>query len=253
MSGLGFSNWVGLAFREAGIKMHQFGGRLQGKLFYEAPLSRHRRVMAYNNNIPNIGQGAWIAPNATVIGRVDIGERSSIWYGAVVRGDVENISIGSRSNIQDRAVIHVTSGDPKAKRDSIPTIIGDNVTVESGAIIHACTLKNGCKVEFGAKVLDGATVGENSVIAAGSVVPPGKRIPPGQLWAGTPAVFIRNLSESEITRLSETAEHVHQLAQQHDEEHSKPFSLLYKEMIDEVYYKDVGGKQPRNFTPPPIE
>jgi len=254
MSGVRFRHWVGFAFREAGVKMHEFGGNLQGKLFYQAPLSRHRRVMAFNNFKPTIGQNAWIAPNASVIGKVEIGSMSSIWYGSVIRGDVGNIKIGKKTNIQDRVIVHVTSGplDPDYEKQSIPTVIGDNVTVEAGAILHACTLEDGCKVEFGAKVLDGATVGTNSIISAGSLVPPGRKIPSGQVWAGTPAVFVRNLSDSEIASLLDNAEQMYQLSQRHDAEHVKSYSELYKQNVLEMNYT-IDNRTPRGFTPPPIE
>jgi len=124
------------------------------------------------------------------MGDVEIGEDSSLWYGAVVRGDVHRIRIGARTNIQDQATVHVT-------RDRFPTLIGDEVTVGHRAVVHGCTVGSRALIGIGAIVLDGAEVGEGAWVAAGAVVTPGTRIPPGCLAVGVPAQVVRELSTEE--------------------------------------------------------
>ncbi|MCH2186110.1 gamma carbonic anhydrase family protein [Myxococcota bacterium] len=136
---------------------------------------------------------AWIAPGAVVVGDVEIGEGSSVWYGAVLRGDINKIRVGARSNIQDQCVIHVT-------RDEFSVSIGDEVTVGHRAVIHGSTVENGALVGIGAVVLDGARVGEGAWIAAGALVPPGMSIEPETLVVGVPARAVRRLSREELER-----------------------------------------------------
>jgi len=177
---------------------------------------RHRRWMPLEGKTPSIAQGAWIAPTAAVIGQVDIGARSTVWYGAVLRGDVHNIKIGFLSSIGDRSIVHVSS-----RHGGVPTVIGNEVIIEHGVILHACTIEDGAKVESGSLIADGAVVGKNAIVGAGSLVPPGKRIPSGELWAGSPAQFVRKLTIDEIEKLQQTAKDWHQLSLIHEQELSK--------------------------------
>jgi len=131
-----------------------------------------------------------VAPNAAVIGDVEIGRASSIWFGCTVRGDVNRIRIGVRSNLQDGTVVHVT-------HDGNPTLIGDEVTVGHGCIIHACTLEDRCFIGMGATVMDGVVVETGAMVAAGALVPPGKRIKSGELWVGVPARHVRAIPDEE--------------------------------------------------------
>ncbi|WP_457677960.1 gamma carbonic anhydrase family protein [Thermovibrio sp.] len=147
---------------------------------------------------PKIGKRVFIAENATVIGDVEIGDDSSIWFGAILRGDVNYIKVGKCTSIQDGTVVHVT-------RKTHPTVIGSFVTVGHGVKLHGCTVKDNCLIGIGAIILDGAVIGENSIVAAGSLVPPGKEFPPGSLVMGFPAKVKRELTEEEIEGLKEHA------------------------------------------------
>jgi carbonic anhydrase/acetyltransferase-like protein (isoleucine patch superfamily) len=163
-------------------------------------------IITFKGITPNIADSAFIAPSASVIGDVEIGEGSSIWFGCVVRGDVHSIRIGKNTNIQDGTVIHVSGG-------SFSTTIGDDVLVGHNCMIHGCVLENGSFVGLGAIIMDGVVVESGGMVAAGAMVTPGKRVPAGELWAGSPARCIRKLSEEEMSTLTNGAEHYAKLAQ----------------------------------------
>lgn len=154
---------------------------------------------------PVIGEKVYIAPNASVIGDVELGDFSSVWHGAVVRGDCWKIKIGSYTNIQDLCVCHVTTGGPEL-------VIGSKVTVGHGAILHSCHIGDGCLIGMGAVILDGAVIGGGSIIAANSVVLEGAEIPPGSLVAGIPGSIKKDLAEPVGTRLESQAMEYHSLA-----------------------------------------
>jgi carbonic anhydrase/acetyltransferase-like protein (isoleucine patch superfamily) len=161
----------------------------------------------FNNNKPRLGKRVFIDPACIVIGDVVIGDDSSIWPGTIVRGDVNHIRIGARSNIQDGTVIHVSHSGPNGKPVGYPTLIGDDVTIGHGAIIHACSIGDACLIGMGAIVLDGAVVEKNGFVGAGAVIPPGKTVASGELWLGNPAKCVRNLNEQEIEQLYYSAAH----------------------------------------------
>ena len=163
-------------------------------------------VRPYRGWTPEIGRGAWIDPAATVIGRVTIGEDASIWPRAVVRGDVNHISIGARTSIQDGSVLHVASAR-LAGGDGIPLLIGEECTVGHGVVLHACTIGRRCLVGMGSIVMDGAVVGDEVIVGAGALVPPGKVLPPRTLWVGRPARESRALTSREVAQLAESAAH----------------------------------------------
>ena len=148
-------------------------------------------LRAYGELVPRIDDTAWIAPGVSVIGDVEIGAESSVFYGSVLRGDVHFIHIGARTNLQDQATVHVTAG-------RFPTILENEITVGHRAVVHGCHVHEGALIGIGAIVLDGATVGENALVAAGAVVRPEQEVPPETLWAGVPAKEIRRLSAEEI-------------------------------------------------------
>jgi carbonic anhydrase/acetyltransferase-like protein (isoleucine patch superfamily) len=148
-------------------------------------------VRPYKNILPTIGKNVFIAEGAVVIGDVHIGEESNIWFGCVVRGDVNIIRIGARTNIQDGSVVHVT-------RKTGPTIIGSGVTIGHSVLLHACTLEDDCFIGMHSTVMDGAVVESGAWVAAGALVPPGKRIPKGQIWAGNPARYLRDMKPQEV-------------------------------------------------------
>ena len=163
-------------------------------------------IRPYREWSPEIRRGAWVDPAATVVGRVTVGEDASIWPGAVVRGDVNWISIGARTSIQDGSVLHVASAR-LAGGDGIPLVIGEECTVGHGVILHACTVGRRVLVGMGAIVMDGAVIGEESIVGAGALVTAGTRIPPRTLWTGSPARHRRALEAKEIAFLAESAAH----------------------------------------------
>ncbi len=148
-------------------------------------------ILPYRGVMPTIADDVFVAPTASIIGDVEIGPESSIWFGVTIRGDMNVIRIGRRSNVQDGTVIHV---------DSITygTFIGDDVTIGHGAIVHACTLEDGCFIGMGATVMDGAVVESKAMVAAQALVTPGKRVKNGELWAGVPAKFMRPLDNDDL-------------------------------------------------------
>ena len=139
---------------------------------------------------PSLDPSAYVAPGTKLIGDVSVGAQTSIWFNCVLRGDVQKIVIGSRTNIQDGTIIHGTT-------NGLPAIVGDDVTVGHGAILHACTIEDGGFVGFGARVLDGAVVCSGGMLAAGAVLSPRKVVGPGELWAGNPARLLRALTDQE--------------------------------------------------------
>ncbi|MBE9487965.1 MAG: gamma carbonic anhydrase family protein [Bacteroidetes bacterium] len=144
-------------------------------------------IVSVRGYTPKIDDSCFVAENATVIGDVTVGEGSSIWFGAVVRGDVNKITIGKNVNIQDNAVIHTLYEKSVA-------VIGDNVSIAHNAVVHGATLKNNCLVGIGAVVLDNAVIGEGALVAANSVVLSGTIIEPNSLYGGVPAKKIKNVS-----------------------------------------------------------
>jgi carbonic anhydrase/acetyltransferase-like protein (isoleucine patch superfamily) len=156
---------------------------------------------------PVLGLRCWIDPAATVVGDVVLGDDASLWPGAVVRGDVNFIRVGDRTNIQDGAIVHVTHDGPQGPAGGIPTRIGADVTIGHGAVVHACTIEDACLIGMGAIVLDGAVIRREAFVAAGALVAPGKVVGQGELWVGNPARCVRRLSAQEISRLYYSAEH----------------------------------------------
>lgn len=166
------------------------------------------KLIEFEGHRPNLGEGVFVAPSAAVIGRVEIGADSSIWYNTVVRGDVEPIEIGARTNIQDGSIIHVTGGEHD-------TVVGDEVTVGHGATIHGCDIEDRCLIGMGATILDGAVVESESLVAADALVTPGTRIPSGSLVMGSPAEVARELTDQERESIRRSADKYVRLADRH--------------------------------------
>lgn len=163
-------------------------------------------IRSFQGTTPSIGSRAYIDEQAAVIGDVEIGEDSSVWPMVTIRGDVQSIRIGERTNIQDGSVLHVTA-DNQFNPGGFPLTIGNGVTIGHNAILHACTVGDYALVGMGATVLDGAIIEPKALIGAGSVVPPGKTITGGHLWLGSPAKQIRPLSVEELAYLEFSAQH----------------------------------------------
>lgn len=168
-------------------------------------LSSSALILPYRGVTPKLGNDVYIAETAVVAGDVEIGDDSSVWFNCVVRGDVNNVTIGKRTNIQDGTVIHVSS-------TLQGTYIGDDVTVGHMALLHACTIEDGAFIGMQACVMDGAIVQSGAMVAAGALVTPGKVVEPGQLWAGSPAKFMRDLAENEAEMIKHSAPHYVKLA-----------------------------------------
>lgn len=150
-----------------------------------------RMIENYLDHKPQLADNVYVAPTALVLGRVALGERVSVWPGAVLRGDINDITVGAYTNLQDLCVGHL--------EDDLPLTVGAYVTVGHGAILHACEVGDNCLIGMGTIVLNGAKVGDGSIVGAGSLVPPGKEIPAGVLALGSPARVSRELSEEEVS------------------------------------------------------
>ena len=157
-------------------------------------------VRPFNGKSPRLGQRVFVADNASLIGDVEIGDDCSIWYGTVLRGDIDAIRIGARTNIQDNCVLHVTGGVHR-------TTVEDEVTIGHAAIVHGCTVRRGALIGMGSRVLDGAVVGEQALVGAGAVVSEGMQVPPRTLAVGVPARIKRELTADELVRLEESWRH----------------------------------------------
>jgi len=155
-------------------------------------------IYSYKNYMPEVKETVFIAPGARVIGRVELDDYVSIWFNSVVRGDVNTVKIGARTNIQDGCVLHEDEG--------YPLVIGEGVSVAHSSTLHGCTIEDGAMVGMGAIVLSGAKIGKGAMVGAGALVLQGQEIPPGMVALGSPAKVVRELSEKERLRLKEVAE-----------------------------------------------
>ena len=156
-------------------------------------------IIKYREFTPRIVENVFIAPNAVVIGNCTLAENASVWFGSTLRADSDAITIGRNSNIQENCVLHVDEGEP--------LIMGDNVTVGHGAILHGCTIGENCLIGIGATVLGRAVIGNNVIIGAGALVPPGKVIPDNSLVMGIPMAIVRKLTEDDLKSITESVEH----------------------------------------------
>ena len=153
-------------------------------------------LRAYRGRLPVVHPGAYVDASAQVIGDVEIGDESSVWMHVVIRGDVNRIRIGRRTNVQDGTIVHVM-------HDTHPTVIGDDVTIGHGAVVHGCTIEDRVLIGMGAIVLNGAHIGEDSIVAAGSLVTEGARIPPRSLVMGSPGKVRRPLTDADVSSILE--------------------------------------------------
>ncbi len=155
-------------------------------------------IRSYRGRKPQIAATAYVDPAAVVIGDVTIGEHASVWPCVVVRGDVHYIRIGARTNVQDGSVLHVM-------RDEFPLILGDNVTIGHGVVLHGCTIESRCLIGMGSVILNGAKIGAGSIIAAGTLVPERTEVPPGSLFMGHPGKFRRTLTVADLQTIDDYA------------------------------------------------
>jgi len=159
---------------------------------------KETKLFPYKNYFPKLHKSVFLASGVKIIGEVEIGENSSVWYNSVIRGDVNFVKIGDMTNIQDCSMLHVTN-------NKFPLTIGNMVTIGHSVTLHGCVLKDKCLIGIGSVILDGAVVEEYSMVAAGSVVKPGFIVPSGKLVAGVPARVVRNLTEEEKIDLENSA------------------------------------------------
>ena len=171
-------------------------------------------IRQFEGNTPRIASSAYIDEAALVVGDVEIGEDSSVWPMSVVRGDVQRITIGERSNIQDGSILHVTH-DSEYRQAGTPLIIGNDVTVGHQVTLHACTVEDGCLIGMGSIVLDEAVIEAGAMLGAGSLVNPGKRVQGGYLWMGQPVRRARELTDKEKAYLNYSAAHYVRLQRRH--------------------------------------
>lgn len=157
-------------------------------------------IKKFRDKYPVIPSSCYISESVDLIGDVELGDEVNIWFGTVIRGDMNYVKIGSRTNIQDNSTVHVTT-------DIAPTIIGSGVTVGHNAIIHGCTIEKNCLIGMGSIIMDKAVIGEGSLIGAGAIVPPNMIIPPNSLVVGLPAKVVRNVNEVETKEILERAQH----------------------------------------------
>lgn len=175
-------------------------------------------LRSYQGTSPQIDPSVFVADSAVVIGDVTIGKGSSIWYGCVVRGDANRITIGEGTNIQDGTIIHVNhdpDGDYRETGGGMPTWIGSHITVGHQALLHACRLEDGCFIGMRAVVMDDAVIETGAMVAAGALVTPRKRVPAGQLWAGAPAKYLRDLTPEEREMMYDSPRYYAELAATH--------------------------------------
>lgn len=165
-------------------------------------------ILPYKDKMPRVAEDVFVAEGAKIIGDVEIGEGSSIWFNAVLRGDVFWVRVGKKTSIQDLCVLHVT-------KDTYPCVVGDCVTVGHRVVLHGCKVGDYCLVGMGAVILDDAEIGERCIVGAGSVVAPGTKVPPRSLVLGVPAKVKRELTEAELKMLEESAESYYTLSREY--------------------------------------
>nr|QWE79116.1 gama-carbonic anhydrase [Neopyropia yezoensis] len=225
---------IGRALRETGQAIDRVGMEMQGNLAFKEQLSRHRRIMPLEGLAPSVSVDCFVAPNASVIGDVTLGEKVCVWYGAVLRGDRAAISVGEGTCIGDRAVVHGAHQGPKGKQD---VQIGNHVSVGEGAILHGCKVEEGSVIGAGAIIYDGSVIEKNAMISPGSVVTAGKTVPSGQVWSGVPAAYERNLSEEEIQAFKLQTTRAQELGMKHKEEHDKTEAQRQKDRDQDEFFK----------------
>lgn len=164
-------------------------------------------IRPYRGKLPQLGERVYVDPAATLIGDVELGDDASVWPGTVIRGDVNHVRVGARTNIQDGTIIHVSHDGPHAKLGGFATVIGDDVTIGHKAVVHACRIGDRSLIGMGALILDGAVIGRHAFVGAGALVAPGKQVGEGELWVGSPARRVRALSDQEIEGLFYSAGH----------------------------------------------
>eukprot|EP00753_Platysulcus_tardus_P019390 PLAT7136.1.p1 GENE.PLAT7136.1~~PLAT7136.1.p1 ORF type:complete len:254 (-),score=101.02 PLAT7136.1:155-844(-) len=208
---------LGRAVRETGAALDRSGLALLRSRLADEHFTQHRTRVNLDGKEPKVADDAFVAPCATVAGDVKIGEGSSVWYAAVVKGDFSSVSIGRDTNVQDGAIIHTRPWGVvgEGRKEELPAKIGDRVTIGHGASLYSCVVEDESLVGMSAICLQGSVMEKNSMLAAGAVLPEGSRVPSGELWAGSPARFARKLTDKEFALLRGSAEHYVDVAGEH--------------------------------------
>lgn len=176
-------------------------------------------ILPYKGILPTFGKDCFIAPHSSVIGDVVMGDRASLWFNVVVRGDVNHICIGSETNIQDGSIVHVT-------RVKFPTLIGSRVTIGHSVTLHGCVLEDACFIGMQACIMDGAIVEEGAMVGAGALVTPGQRVKKGEIWAGRPAKLMRLMTDQEKAYIQTSADNYVKLAGEYLGEPHHPIPMV---------------------------
>ena len=174
-------------------------------------------LLDFEGKVPRIDPAAFVASGARLIGDIEIGPDASVWYNCVLRGDMNRIRIGARSNVQDGTVIHVDPPRAAGPEHGFPALIGEDVLIGHMAMVHGCTLHDRAFVGLGSIVMDGCVIESDAMLAAGAMLTQGKRIPSGQLWAGRPAKYVRELSDQDKEMMRLGVAHYVELARRHRE------------------------------------
>jgi carbonic anhydrase/acetyltransferase-like protein (isoleucine patch superfamily) len=214
-------NIWGPRLRSLGQTLNTIGLTVQGPLATDDRLVPSLRNKSFKSHVPRIDRLNFLAPNSAVIGQVSLGEQSSVWYGATLRGDLNEINIGKNSVVQDLVTL--------SPRKQSGLTVGDNVYIGPNAVIESCTIENNAFIGMGASISNGATVQSYGVVAAGAVIPEGTTVPSYQIWAGNPARYLRDLTNEEKEVLDEFHDEMQSLAKIHSEETEKPF----RQIVDE--------------------
>jgi carbonic anhydrase/acetyltransferase-like protein (isoleucine patch superfamily) len=186
-----------------------------------------RQIVPFNHRVPIVAVDAFVAPNVVLAGAVDIQDRASVWYGSVLRGDLNRIVLGFSSSVGDKCVLHAASTAPTGL--SAETLIGKYCTIGSYSTLRSCTVEDEAVVGQRCVLMEGSLVEMNSMLGSGAVLPPGRRVPAGELWAGNPARFVRMLTNDEILAIPKLADGLRELAQEHMQEFL-PYGTAYLEV-----------------------
>lgn len=238
-----FAKGFSSVLRRSGAALDNWGKNIEvaKRSEYLVPSTR---FVAVDGTAPQVSEECFVAPSASIIGDVTIGKHTSVWYGAIVRGDVNSVKIGEGSSIGDRAVVHVA----KIQGD-FPTVIGNHVTISAGALVHAATLEDGVVIGESAQILDGAVVKTNSIVSPGSIMTAGTKTAEGELWAGVPATKVRALTEEEIALAKATAFETIELASLHDLELSKDYKQVSEDEQEELVIEHTEDPATPKATP----
>ncbi|KAG8461639.1 hypothetical protein KFE25_001257 [Diacronema lutheri] len=216
---------AGRMLRETGQALDRLGLRSQNNFVFRDKLSRHRAVMNLYEKRPSMAADVFVAPSASVIGDVILNDGVSVWYGAVVRSDVNPVTIGGYTNIQERAVVHAATSTPTGFKANCS--IGSWVSVGQGAVLRACTVEDYCVIGAGSVLLEGSLVEKHAIVEPGSVLPAGGRVPSGEMWGGNPIAFVRKLSKEEAADIEKQANAVADAAKEHQEQFL-PYGTTYQ-------------------------